>query len=115
MKTAAQLMNEFFPLLRTPERAAALFAEDGALELPYLADLDMPTRYNGRAEIAALLSRLLELVPEWTFRETEVVIDTPDRVLAEYKVDAWAVATQRPFRQHFFGYLIAGSAFPGER
>jgi hypothetical protein len=33
MKTAAQLMNAFFPLFRTPERAAALFAEDGEIHL----------------------------------------------------------------------------------
>ena len=53
------------------------------------------------------VARMLELVPEWAFRDTQIVIDTPDRVFAEYKVDAWAIATQRPFRQHFFGYLRA--------
>ncbi|MGF6770589.1 ketosteroid isomerase-like protein [Paraburkholderia sp. GAS199] len=107
MKTAVQLLKEFLPLARSPEKAAALFAEDGVVEIPYLADLGMPWQYKGKKEIAALYAGLLELVPDWEFRDTVVHIDTPDKVFAEYKVDAFAVATQRPFRQHFFGYLLA--------
>jgi hypothetical protein len=107
MKTAAQLLYEFFPLVRTPEKVVALFAEDGVLELPYLADLGMQWQYKGREEIAGLFKGLLELVPEWEFRDIQVRIDTPDKVFAEYKVDAWAVTTQRPFKQHFFGYMQA--------
>jgi predicted SnoaL-like aldol condensation-catalyzing enzyme len=63
----------------------------------------------GREEIAGLLTRLLELVPDWMFRDREIVIDTPDRVMAEYKVDALTAGTRRPFRQHFFGYAIAAN------
>jgi uncharacterized protein len=36
MKTAAQLLNEFLPRARNLKEAAALFAEDGVVELPYL-------------------------------------------------------------------------------
>jgi uncharacterized protein len=59
MKTAAQLLNEFLPLARNPKEAAALFAEDGVGELPYLADLGMRWQYKGRAEIASLYALLL--------------------------------------------------------
>lgn len=38
MKNATQLFEEFLPLARTPEQAAELFAEDGVVELPYLAE-----------------------------------------------------------------------------
>jgi predicted SnoaL-like aldol condensation-catalyzing enzyme len=109
MKTAAQLLDDFLLRFRTPEEAAALFAEDGALELPYLADLGMPVRCVGRKEIAGLLTRMLELVPDWMFSDREIVIDTPDKVMAEYKVDALTAGTQRPFRQHFFGYAISAN------
>jgi ketosteroid isomerase-like protein len=107
MKTADELFNTFLPLARTPDKAAALFAEDGVVELPYLADIGMSWQYRGRGEIAGLYTRLLELVPAWAFSDVEVLIKTPDRLFAEYHVDAWAVQTQRPFRQHFFGYLLA--------
>jgi hypothetical protein len=56
--------------LRGAVLANRFLEEDGALELPYLADLDMPSQYKCRAEIAGLLARLLELVAEWTFRDT---------------------------------------------
>jgi uncharacterized protein (DUF302 family) len=106
MKTASELFKEFLPSVRTPPKAAALFAADGVLELPYLADLGMPWQYRGREEIAGLYARLLGLVPDWEFREAVVLIDTPDKLFAEYKVDAFAVATGRPFKQHFFGYML---------
>ncbi|WP_367619705.1 NAD(P)-dependent oxidoreductase [Caballeronia sp. SEWSISQ10-4 2] len=105
MKTAAQLLNEFLTLAHNPKEAAALFAEDGVVELPYLADLGMQSQYKGLAEIESLYALLLQLVPEWEFRDAVVLIDTPERAFAEYKVDALAVTTQRPFKQHFFGYI----------
>jgi hypothetical protein len=60
MKTASELFKEFLPSVRTPQRAASLFATDGALELPYLSDLGMPWQYRGREGIAGLYARLLE-------------------------------------------------------
>jgi len=105
MKTAAQLLNEFLSLARNPKEAAALFAEDGVVELPYLTDLGMQWQYTGRTEIASLYALLLQLVPEWEFRDAVVLIDPPERAFTEYKVDALAVTTQRPFKQHFFGYI----------
>jgi|SRR5471032_2077180 len=107
MKTAKQLLVEFLPLFDQPEKAAQLFAEDGAIELPYLSDLGMPARYSGRAEIVALFTLLRELVPNWTFRDLVIQIETDDKVFAEYKVDELTANTARPFKQHFFGYLHA--------
>ncbi|WP_322003792.1 nuclear transport factor 2 family protein [Paraburkholderia tropica] len=105
MKNATQLFEEFLPLARTPEQAAELFAEDGVVELPYLADLGMPWQYKGREAIAGLYTQLLSLVPDWEFRDAVIHMADDDKLFAEYKVDADAVATQRPFKQHFFGYM----------
>jgi quinol monooxygenase YgiN len=68
MKTEVQLLNEFLPLVRSPKEAVALFAEDGSVELPYLASLGMQWQYKGRAEIESLYALLLEMVPGWEFR-----------------------------------------------
>ena len=107
MKNANQLFIEFLSLVNRPEDVAKLFAEDGALGIPYLADLGMPPRYVGRGEIAGLYKQLLVLVPTWKFRDVTTHIETEDKLFAEYWVDEPTAGTNRRFRQHFFGYLKA--------
>ncbi len=51
MKTAKELLQAYID--GTAEEAAALFAENGALELPYLADLGVDPRYEGPKTIGA--------------------------------------------------------------
>ncbi|MGF6781031.1 hypothetical protein [Paraburkholderia sp. GAS334] len=76
MKTAAQLLHEFPPLVRNPKEAAALFAEDGVFELPYLADLGMRWQYKWRTEIASRYALPLQVVPGGSF-ETSWCSSTP--------------------------------------
>ena len=45
MKTAKQLLQAYID--GNAQESAALFAENGALELPYLADLGVEPRYEG--------------------------------------------------------------------
>ena len=45
MKTAKELLQAYID--GTAQDSAALFAENGALELPYLADLGVDPRYEG--------------------------------------------------------------------
>ena len=45
MKTAKELLQAYIDGTRI--ESAALFAENGALELPYLADLGVEPRYEG--------------------------------------------------------------------
>jgi hypothetical protein len=48
MKTARQLLEEFIASsFKDPQQAAAMFAEDGAFEMPYLADLGFTPAYRG--------------------------------------------------------------------
>ena len=51
MKTAKQLLQAYID--GSAQEAAALFAENGALELPYLADLGVEPRYEGPKNIGA--------------------------------------------------------------
>ncbi|HTU25328.1 MAG TPA: hypothetical protein VMF30_08025, partial [Pirellulales bacterium] len=75
MKTAAELFHEFVRTVRAPKTVAALFAADGVLELPYVADLALPWQYTGREAIAGLFTRLLELVPGFEFCDVVIQID----------------------------------------
>jgi hypothetical protein len=40
MKTAKELLYEYLEKIQTPKDVARLFAEDGAIELPYLKSLN---------------------------------------------------------------------------
>src|SRR5258706_7849245 len=89
--------------------AAALFAEDGVLELPFLRSLGVQPRYTGRSEIAACLRQLRKLYPDVAFApsDTTVLIETPDKTFAEYVTHMTAAATGRLLHQLFTGYLVA--------
>ena len=55
MKDSKALLLQYLASIRDPERAASLFADDGAFELPFLRSLGVGPRYTGRREITALV------------------------------------------------------------
>src|SRR5258708_2984616 len=85
-KDAKTLLLEFLAAVTHGQNAAALFAEDGAVELPFLHSLGIPWRHLGRQAISELQDSLAELYLDFAFRpeDTHVLIDTPDQVFAEY-------------------------------
>ena len=103
------LLLKYLDSIGDPDRAAALFAEDGVLELPFLRSLGVQPRYTGRSEIAACLRQLGKLYPDVAFapNDTTVLIETPDKTLAEYVTHMTASATGRLLHQLFTGYLVA--------
>lgn len=107
MKNSKELLLQFLHSFRTPEQAAALFADDGVLELPYLKTLNFPHRHVGPQAIEDFFHSLLKLVPDWEFVNIEVMIETPEQTFAEYEVHATTAETNRKFDQHFYGRLIA--------
>ena len=109
MKDSKTLMLEYLASIRDPERAAALFADDGVFELPFLRSLGVKPRYAGRREIVALLHQLLNLYPNFAFARDEVsiLIETPEKTFAEYVAHARAAATGRTVHHLFTGYLVA--------
>ena len=109
MKDSKTLLLTYLASIRDPERAAALFAEDGVFELPYLRSLGVGPRYVGRREITALLNQLLTLYPNFAFApdDIRILIETPDKTFAEYVAHARAAATGRTLHQLFTGYLVA--------
>ncbi len=72
MKNSKALLLEYLDSISDPDRAAALFAEDGALELPFLRSLGVGARYAGRREIAALLHQLRKLYPDIAFAPNDI-------------------------------------------
>ncbi len=109
MKDSRALLLDYLAAIRDPERAASLFANDGAFELPFLRSLGVEPRYSGRGEIITLLAQLLKLYPNFAFApdDIHILIETPEKTFAEYVAHARAAATGRTVHHLFTGYLVA--------
>jgi hypothetical protein len=108
MKTAKELILAYTAYsFRDPNKAAEMFAEDGAFELPYLATLGLPPEYKGRDAIARFFQSVLDIYPGFQFENVKVLIDTPDQVFAEFEATAVSSKTGRTVHQLFFARLVA--------
>jgi hypothetical protein len=59
MKTATKLLNDYLANIQNPAAAAALFAEEGVLELPSLKSLGIDARAVGPVAIESFIAGLL--------------------------------------------------------
>jgi hypothetical protein len=108
VKTAKELLLEFTALgLGNPDAAAAMFSDDGAFEMPYIADFGFPGRYVGHKEIAGFFAFVRDLYPGFVFENVTILIDTPEQVFGEYEFTATSTKTGRKIHQLFFGRLVA--------
>lgn len=102
MKTALELLRAYLDNIQSPATAASFYAEDGVLELPWVK-----AHAQGPAAIEALIAGVLTRIPDFAFKNLKVWIDTPDRVFAEYQVEAAVAGTDKVYRQTYAGVLIA--------
>jgi ketosteroid isomerase-like protein len=106
MKTAKELLQAYIG--GSAKESAALFADKGALELPYLADLGVEPRYEGPQTIAAFLTFLHEkMYPDFKFVDVNIYIDTPDQAFGEYTIHQKSGISGKEVHQRFFGHCIA--------
>jgi len=106
MKTAKELLLEYLDAFPVPARAAALFAEDGTLEIPYLESVNIQPSAEGPGEVEKLLATLIAMVPGWKFSNIKILMEDGNQVFAEYEVHAVATHTNRKYDQLFFGRLV---------
>jgi ketosteroid isomerase-like protein len=102
VKDAAALFESYLDMIRDPASAAALFAPDGAIELPTIG-----REARGPAEIEQFLRGLLSRVPDFRFKNVQMLINTPDQAFAEYEVEAFVPGTGKTYVQHYAGRLVA--------
>ena len=109
MSDATTLLKEFLGNIRDPQKASALFADDGAFEMPFFVSLGLPDRFEGPEGVKGLITTVLEYYPDFEFKDEDitVLIETPDEVFAEYVVHATAAATGRLAHHLFMGRLVA--------
>jgi len=108
MKTAKELLQAY--INGTAQESAALFAEKGALELPYLADLGVEPRYEGPKNIGAFLTFLHEkMYPSFKFIDVKIYIDTPDQAFGEYTIHQKSGISGKEIHQRFFGHCTVAN------
>jgi uncharacterized protein len=92
----------------TAEQSASLFADDGTLELPYLASIGYPPVTKGPEAIGKFLTFLHDtLYPGFAFEAARIDIETPSQVFAEYQINHRSGISGKNIRQQFFGHLEA--------
>lgn len=108
MKTAKELLQAY--INGNAHESASLFAENGALELPYLADLGVEPRYQGPKTIDAFLTFLHEkMYPGFKFVDVQIYIDTPDQAFGEYTIRQKSGISGRDVHQRFFGHCVVAN------
>ena len=108
MKNAKELLEEFTAAsFRDPKKAAEMFTEDGAFEMPYLESFGLPGRYEGREAIEGFFRFVREVYPDMDLENIKVMIDTPEQAFAEYEFTAQSSKTGRTIHELFFGRLVA--------
>lgn len=107
MKTPLELLKAYLENVQNLDFIASIFAEDGALELPYLETIGFPARSQGPEEITAFLKNVIGLTEDFKFHSLEVFMETENQVFAEYKVTTKVKETGVLFNQHYMGRLVA--------
>jgi ketosteroid isomerase-like protein len=102
MKSATELLEAYVNNIRTPNVSASQFAEDGVLELPWVK-----AHAQGPAAVEQLIKGLLAKIPDFRFKNLTYYIQTPDKVAAEYQVEALVVETGKIYKQTYAGVLLA--------
>ena len=108
MRNARELLEQFAAAsFRDPKKAAEMFTEDGAFEMPYLESVGVPGRYEGREAIEGFFRFVRELYPDMDLENVKIMIDTPEQAFAEYEFTAQSSKTGRIIHELFFGRLVA--------
>src|SRR3984957_7610143 len=96
------LLTAYLAHIQDPAAAAALFAADGVIELPWV-----DARAQGPAAIEKFLAGLLAKVPDFRFKNIRIWIQTPDQAFGEYDVEALVPSTGKTYRQSYARRLVA--------
>ena len=110
MTEAKTLLLGLLGVIPDGDKCAALFAEDGFLELPFLHAVGIPTRHVGRTAIKGFFNFAgVKLYRDFVFKPKDitVLIETPDQAFAEYTTHNQAAITGRVIHHLFAGRLVA--------
>src|ERR1041385_7230817 len=103
MTTAKELLMAYLQNINNADEAITLFADDAAIELPYLNSLGLPWRWSGRETLYKFLQDLPKTFPGFQFQNIRIHIDTPEQAFGEYEVECTVASTGKPYVQNYMG------------
>lgn len=106
--TAADLLKDYLASVSNGDAksVASFFAEDGLIDAPYIESLGMPSKIVGVPAIEATMKSLLQNAPNFHFTRVDVILETPNEVVAEYESEA-TLANGRKYRQLYMGHVTS--------
>lgn len=107
MKTAKELLLDYLENIGNPDLQIELFADDAVFELPYLASIGIPARWEGRETIYQFLTNLPKTFQGFKFKNIQIHIDTPDQAFGEYEATAVIASNGKEYAQHYMGRVVA--------
>jgi ketosteroid isomerase-like protein len=107
METAKELLLAYLENIGNPDVQIELFADDAVFELPYLASLGIPSRWEGREVLYNFLSNLPKTFPGFQFKNIQIHIDTPEQAFGEYEATAAIASNGKDYVQHYMGRVVA--------
>jgi ketosteroid isomerase-like protein len=106
-RSARELLLAYLENVTDADTAIELFADDATFELPYLASLGLPWKWQGKDVLYKFLQNLPNTFPGFKFQNIRIHIDTPEQVFREYEIDAKLAKTGKPYHQNYMGRLMA--------
>ncbi|BAV06920.1 Ketosteroid isomerase-related protein [Filimonas lacunae] len=107
MSTPSQLLQDYLRFVSEgkAQQAFELFAEDGAIELPYLNSIGAPHRWAGKETLQAFFKGFPASFPNFHFKDIVIHIETDTQAFGEYHAEA--TRNGQPYQQHYMGRLVA--------
>jgi ketosteroid isomerase-like protein len=99
---AKELLQTYLSSIQNADAVAALFADEGIIELP-----TVNSRAQGPVAIQRFVTGLLAKVPDFRFENIRIWIETPDRVFGEYDAQGHVLSTGKLYKQTYAGLLVA--------
>ena len=107
MKTAKELLMDYLENVGNPDVQIELFADDAAIELPYLTSLGMPGRWEGKETLHTFLKNLPNTFPGFKFHHINIHIATHEQAFGEYEATAVIASNGKAYHQHYMGRVVA--------
>jgi uncharacterized protein len=108
MKDAKTLLMDVLAAIPDGNEVAALFADDGAVELPFLYSLGIEPRYQGHAAIKDFYDLVRQLYPDFAFKPEDTQSSSRLRIKFSPNISphTTAPATSRLIHHLFAARLV---------
>lgn len=103
----AKLFTEYLESAgaKSAKETASYFTKNGILELPFNESIGIPFKIVGQDSIETMIASLIEKAPNFRLTNIKIIMETKDKVLAEYESEA-LLRNGRIYKQKYLAYAV---------